>query len=73
MQERPNAYFSEVLNRDDPMNPVEEDEIEELEEPEEIDLGRWRECVGEYKTRESGWTRQSRHRPTASCHGRHCK
>ena len=55
------------------MNPVEEDEIEELEEPEEIDLGRWRECVGEYKTRESGWTRQSRHRPTASCHGRHCK
>ena len=37
-------HFSEihVLNRDVPMNPVKEDEGEELEEVEEIDLGRWR-------------------------------
>ena len=34
-------YFSEILNRDVPMNPVEEDGGEELEEIEEIDLGRW--------------------------------
>ena len=31
-----------MLNRDDPKNPVEEDEIVELEEIEEIELGRWR-------------------------------
>ena len=34
-------FYSEILNRDDPMNPVEEDEIVESEEIEEIDLGRW--------------------------------
>ena len=34
-------YFSEILNRDVPMNPVEEHGGEELEEIEEIDLGRW--------------------------------
>ena len=34
-------HFSEILNRDDPVNPVEEDEIEEPEEIGEIDLGRW--------------------------------
>ena len=35
-------HFSEILNRDDPTNPLEEDEIVELEEIEEIGLGRWR-------------------------------
>ena len=35
-------HFGEILNRDVPMNPVEEDEGEELEDIEEIDLGRWR-------------------------------
>ena len=35
-------HFSEILNRDDPKNPVEEDEIVESEEIEEIELGRWR-------------------------------
>ena len=35
-------HFSEILNKDIPMNPVEEDGGEELEEIEEIDLGRWR-------------------------------
>ncbi|KAL9963605.1 hypothetical protein ACROYT_G027128 [Oculina patagonica] len=35
-------HFSEILNRDDPVNPVEEDEIEEPEEIGEIDLGSWR-------------------------------
>ena len=34
--------FSEIRNRDAPMNPVEEDGGEELEEIEQIDLGRWR-------------------------------
>ena len=33
---------SEILNRDDPVNPVEEDDIEEPEEIGEIDLGSWR-------------------------------
>ena len=31
-----------MLNRDDPKNPVEEDEIVESEEIEGIELGRWR-------------------------------
>ena len=31
-----------MLNRDDPKNPVGEDEIVESEEIEEIELGRWR-------------------------------
>ena len=35
-------HFSEILNRDVPINPVEEDGGEELKEIEEIDLGRWR-------------------------------
>ena len=35
-------HFSEILNRDVPKNPVEEDGGEELKEIEEIDLGRWR-------------------------------
>ena len=35
-------HFSEILIRDDPKNPVEEDEVVESEEIEEIDLGRWR-------------------------------
>ena len=35
-------HFSEVLNGDDPTNPVEKDEIVESEEIEEIYLGRWR-------------------------------
>ena len=35
-------HLREILNRDDPTNPVEEDEIVESEEIEEIDLGRWR-------------------------------
>ena len=35
-------HFSETLNRDVPMNPVEEGGGEELKEIEEIDLGRWR-------------------------------
>ena len=30
------------LNRDDPTNPAEGDEIEELKEIEEIDVGGWR-------------------------------
>ena len=34
-------HFSEILNRDVPMNLMEEDEGEELEEIEEIDSGRW--------------------------------
>ena len=34
-------HFSEILNRDVPMNPVEEDGGEELEETEEIDLRSW--------------------------------
>ena len=34
-------HFNEILNRDDPTNPVEKDEIVESEEIEEIDLGRW--------------------------------
>ena len=34
-------HFNEILNRDDPTNPVEEHEILESEEIEEIDLGRW--------------------------------
>jgi len=34
-------HFSEILNRDDPVNPVEENEIEELEEIGEIDLENW--------------------------------
>ena len=43
MQERLQRWvehFSEILNRDDPVNPVEEDEIEEPEEIGEIDFGR---------------------------------
>ena len=36
------AHLSEKLDRDVPMNPVEEDGAEELDEIEEIDLGRWR-------------------------------
>ena len=35
-------HFSEILNRDDPTNPVEEYSREEADEIEEIDLGRWR-------------------------------
>ena len=35
-------HFSEILNRDDPTNPVEEYRREEADEIEEIDLGRWR-------------------------------
>ncbi|KAL9959458.1 hypothetical protein ACROYT_G032784 [Oculina patagonica] len=45
MQERLQRWvehFSEILNRDDPVNPVEEDEIEEPEEIGEIDVGSWR-------------------------------
>lgn len=34
-------HFGEILNRDDPTNPVEEDEIKELEEIEETDEGIW--------------------------------
>ena len=34
--------MSEIFNRDNQTNPVEEDEIVESEEIEEIDLGRWR-------------------------------
>ena len=34
--------MSEILNRDNPTNPGEEDEIVESEVIEEIDLGRWR-------------------------------
>ena len=34
--------FSEILNRYDPTNPLEEDEVVESEEIEKIDLGRWR-------------------------------
>ena len=34
--------MSEILNRDNPTNPGEEDEIVESEGIEEIDLGRWR-------------------------------
>ena len=34
-------HFSEILNRDDPTNPVEEDGIVESEDIKEIDLGRW--------------------------------
>ena len=33
-------HFSEILNRDDPTNPVKEDKTVESEETEEIDLGR---------------------------------
>ena len=35
-------HFNKILNRDDPTNPLQEDEIVESEEIEEIDLGRWR-------------------------------
>ena len=35
-------HFSEILNRDDPTNPVEEDGIVQSEQIKEIDLGRWR-------------------------------
>ena len=35
-------HFSEILNRDDPTNPVEEDGIVQSEDIKEIDLGRWR-------------------------------
>ena len=35
-------HFSEILNRDVPMNPVEEDGGEDLDEIEQIDLGKWR-------------------------------
>ena len=35
-------HLSEILNRDDPTNPLEEDEIVESEEIQEIDLRRWR-------------------------------
>ena len=35
-------HFSEILNRDDPMNPVEEDGMVESEDIKEIDLGRRR-------------------------------
>ena len=33
-------HFSEILNRDDPTNPVEEDGIVESEDIKEIGLGR---------------------------------
>ncbi|CAH3125043.1 unnamed protein product [Porites lobata] len=35
-------HFSEILNRDGPTNPVEEDGIVQSEDIKEIDLGRWR-------------------------------
>lgn len=35
-------HFSEILNRGDPTNLMEKDEIKELEEIEETDAGRWR-------------------------------
>ena len=35
-------HLSEILNRNDLVNPVEEDEIEEPEVIGEIDLGSWR-------------------------------
>ena len=35
-------HFSEILNRDDPTNPVEEDGMLESEDFQEIDLGRRR-------------------------------
>ena len=35
-------HFSEILNKDDPTNPVEEDGIVESEDIKEIGLGRWR-------------------------------
>ena len=35
-------HFSEILNQDDPTNPVEQDGREEMEEIEAIDFGRWR-------------------------------
>ena len=34
-------HLSEILNRDDPTNPVKEDEVVEKEEIEEIGLRRW--------------------------------
>ena len=54
--------MSEIFNRDNPTNPVEEDEIVESEEIEEIDLGRWRlqevkEGVKEDEARESSLSR----------------
>ena len=48
-------HFSEVLNREDPANPVDEYmiELDEVEEMEEIDLGGWRvqEVKNALKTR----------------------
>lgn len=35
-------HLSEILNRDDPTNPVEGDKIEEQEEIEAIHVGGWR-------------------------------
>ena len=35
-------HLSEILNRDEPTNPVEEDKKLESEKFEEIELGRWR-------------------------------
>ena len=34
-------HLSEILNRDDPTNPVEEDEVVQKEEIEEISPKRW--------------------------------
>ena len=35
-------HFNKILNRDAPNNPIAEEEIEEVEEEEDIDTGRWR-------------------------------
>ena len=40
--ERWKEHFSEILNRDAPIDPITEDEIEDVEEIEEIDTGRLR-------------------------------
>ena len=40
--ERWKEHFSEILNRDAPIDPITEEEIEEAEELEDIDTGRWR-------------------------------
>ena len=55
-------HFNEILNRDDPTNPVEQDEIVESEEIEEnrsrkIVMTGGQGCVEEDKSRESGLSR----------------
>ena len=54
-------HFSEILNRDDPTNPEEENGIVESEDIKEIDPGRWllqevKDALKRTNSGKAGWS-----------------